>query len=406
MEAPVGLLLEDALVEQAPHSLDGVERDALGALHDAQPRRWRQARHEPVQELADDLVGERVERQRRDRTAGQAETAAVGPLRSRQHEQEEGVVAGPLQQVVQESDQAGVSPLQVLDDEHDRKVLRQAFEEEPPAREELLAREHLGGRQAEQLAEARGDELPVGRVRDPALEPGAEPLRDELLRVLLADEQSCPDHLRQGPVAHALAVGEAAPGVPEHLAGEAVDVLEELPGEPRLADAGHAGHEHEARRLPLGGGVEELLDEAQLVVASREGRLDDARALRAGDGRHDPGRLEEAHRLGLALQLVLAGVEVGDRSRRRRPRHLVDVAAAGRGRRLDARGGVDPVADDEALLGGLGRRDAAGDDPDAGLELDLVARSRSRRRPRRARGRPGRHARRRPPSRPVRPRPP
>ena len=139
MEAPVGLLLEDALVEEAPHGLDGVERDALGALHDAQPRRWRQARHESVQELADDLVGERVERQRRDRTAGQAETSAVGPLRSRQHEQEEGVVAGPLQQVVQESDQAGVCPLQVLDHEHDRKVLRQSFEEEPPAREELLS---------------------------------------------------------------------------------------------------------------------------------------------------------------------------------------------------------------------------------------------------------------------------
>ena len=57
--------------------------------------------------------------------------------------------------------------------------------------------------------------------------------------------------------------------MPEHLAGETVDVLEELPGEPRLADAGDAGDEHEPGRVPLGGGVEELLDEAKLVVASR-----------------------------------------------------------------------------------------------------------------------------------------
>ena len=71
--------------------------------------------------------------------------------------------------------------------------------------------------------------------------------------------------------------------------------------------------------LALGGAVEELLDEAQLVVSPDEGGLEDARALRAGDGGDDPGRLEEANRLGLALQLVLAGVDVGDRPPPSRP---------------------------------------------------------------------------------------
>ena len=138
-----------------------------------------------------------------------------------------------------------------------------------PEKSSSLA-EHLRARQAEQLAEARGDELPVGRIGDPALEAGAEPLGDEVERVLLADLQPGTDHLRQRPVAHALAVGEAAPGVPEDVAGEAVDVLEELPGEARLADAGDARDEHESGRVALGGGVEELLDEAKLVVAADE----------------------------------------------------------------------------------------------------------------------------------------
>ena len=132
------------------------------------------------------------------------------------------------------------------------------------------------------------------------------------------------------------------------------------------------GDEHQARRVALGRGVEELLDEAKLVVPSDEGGLEDPRALRAGDGGDDPGRLEEPDGLGLALELVLAGVDVGDRGRGGGPGRLVDIAAPRRGGRLDAGGGVDPVADDEALLGGLGRGRAAGHDPDPGLEVGLV----------------------------------
>ena len=56
------------------------------------------------------------------------------------------------------------------------------------------------------------------------------------------------------------------------------------------------GDEHQAGRVALGRGVEELLDEAQLVVAADEGRLEHARALRAGDGGDDPGRLDRGGR--------------------------------------------------------------------------------------------------------------
>ena len=56
-------------------------------------------------------------------------------------------------------------------------------------------------------------------------------------------------------------------------------------------------------------------------------------------------------RSGSALPLtdVLAGVLVGDRRRGHLPGDLVDQHRAGLGRRLDARRGVDPVADDQPL---------------------------------------------------------
>jgi hypothetical protein len=47
--------------------------------------------------------------------------------------------------------------------------------------------------------------------------PVAEALGDDLLGVLLADLEPRPDHLRERPVADSLAIGQAAPGVPEHV---------------------------------------------------------------------------------------------------------------------------------------------------------------------------------------------
>ena len=123
VEGVVVGLCDDALVQEPSHRLDGVEGDAIGTLHDPCTRAVGKARDEAIQQLAHDLAGERVDREARNRSAGEHESLALSAFRSRQHEEEDGAVARPFEEMVQEVDHAGIGPLQVLDDHHDRQVL-------------------------------------------------------------------------------------------------------------------------------------------------------------------------------------------------------------------------------------------------------------------------------------------
>ena len=94
-----------------------------------------------------------------------------------------------------------------------------------------------------------------------------------------------------------------------------------------------------------------VLDLPQLAVAADERRLEARPLQRPLSSRDDAQRPPERHGLGLALELERAGVGVGDRSLGRAPGRLADEHGAGLGGRLDARGGVDEVAGDHALVG-------------------------------------------------------
>ena len=96
--------------------------------------------------------------------------------------------------------------------------------------------------------------------------------------------------------------------------------------------------------------MEELLHEPQLPVAADERRLEAERSHRSFPPGDHAERAEERQRLGLALELVDARVLVGDRRFRRALRRLADEHHPGLGDRLDARGRVDEVAGDCALL--------------------------------------------------------
>ena len=157
--------------------------------------------------------------------------------------------------------------------------------------------------------------------------------------------------------------------MPVDLASQPVDVLLQLPREPRLADPGDAQDRDQAGAPLVARGVEEVLHEPELALAADERRFQPGRASLPAAVRSHALRLPEWHGLGLALERVLAGVRIGDRGLARPPRALADEHRPGLGRRLHARGRVDEVAGDHALaLRADGDRRFSGDDADSHRE--------------------------------------
>ena len=173
--------------------------------------------------------------------------------------------------------------------------------------------------------------------------------------VVLGDAGAHTHHVGERPVGHSLAVGETAAAVPVDVVDEPVEVLVELPREPRLADPGDAHRGDEMRGALLGGGVEELLDESQLAVSSDERRLESGGLERPATAGCDAQCAEELRCLFLALQLVHAGVLVDDGELARAAGGVAHEHRARVGCGLDPRRGVDEIAGDHALALGADR---------------------------------------------------
>ena len=131
---------------------------------------------------------------------------------------------------------------------------------------------------------------------------------------------------------------------------------------------------HEARPPLARGGVEQVLEQAHLVVAAHERRLQALGAAATADLRHDAQRTPRGDRGRLALEVLLAGRLERDAVRRGAHGRLTDQHGAGRGHRLEPGGGVDEVARDHPLVrgadgdGGLAG-EHAGPGLDAGAQL-------------------------------------
>ena len=200
--------------------------------------------------------------------------------------------------------------------------------------------------------------------------------------LVLADPAAHPHHVGQRPVGHALAVGEAAAAVPVDDLGQAVEVLVELPGQPRLADPRDPGHRDQVGPPLLGAGMEQVLDLAQLAVAADERRLEPLGLECAAGARDNPHGPPEGVQSRLALELVGAGALVDDRRLGGAPGRLARQHLAGLGEGLDAGGGVDDVAGHHALAVGADRDGGlAGENARTGAQVghaDLVAKRRHR----------------------------
>src|SRR5262249_57175066 len=109
------------------------------------------------------------------------------------------------------------------------------------------------------------------------------------------------DHLGERTEGDPLAVRQTPAAMPPHDVGEPVDVLLELPRQPRLSDAGDADNGRKRRPPVVAGAVEQLLDQPELPVPSHERRLEGGRAAPTAAVRDAPKCAPEVRTPGLAL---------------------------------------------------------------------------------------------------------
>ncbi len=183
------------------------------------------------------------------------------------------VALRPGQEVLDELEQPAIGPVEVLEYEDHRVAVGYALEEGPPRREQLLARTAGHLLESEQTREPGLDPPPFLGIGQP-FGGGGGKLRARGLRVVgLRDAGALANHLGQRPEADALAVGRGPAGMPVRGQGHAVDVLLELPTEAALADARLTDDGHEPRLALADGGVEQVLEQAQLLVTTHERRF-------------------------------------------------------------------------------------------------------------------------------------
>ena len=213
-------------------------------------------------------------------------------------------------------------------------------------------------------------EFPLLGVEDVLGECRRELAPGRVRRLVLTDQTTHAHHVCERPVRDALAVRQTAAPVPVDVLDDPVEVLVELPGEPRLADPGDARHRDEVRAAVLGCTVEHVLDQLQLAVPPDERRLEPGGAHRAGPAGDDAERAKERDRLQLALQLVSARIRVRDRLLGRAPCHLADQHRARLCCRLDPCRRVDEIARHHPLpLGAECHGGLARQHPDARLDV-------------------------------------
>src|SRR5215212_9930353 len=131
--------------------------------------------------------------------------------------------------------------------------------------------------------------------------------------------------------------------MPPHRFHDAVAVLRQLPGQSALAQSRRRADEDESRAALAPGGVEQVLEQTHLVVASDERGLEGVRPVLAAELGDDPGRPPGLNRARFTLEHVLSGWLVRDRASGRALRRLPDEDGPRRGYPLKPRGRVDEI---------------------------------------------------------------
>ena len=236
----------------------------------------------------------------------------------------------------------------VLEDHDHRRARREALEEGPPGGEQLLRSDPRSD--PEEGQQRRLDPAALVGVRDVRRQRLADLRPRGRFVVGLQQAAATADHLAQGPERDPLTVRGGSAVVPPDVLDQAVEVLRELPGQARLADPRRAEDRDEAGALLSPGGVEQLLEQAQLVGPAHERRLERLAPVPSPALRHDPQRPPGGDRGGLALEGLVAGRLEGDRAARRPLGRLAHEDRPRPGSALEPAGGVDEVARHHALV--------------------------------------------------------
>jgi len=153
---------EHTAVEQHAHGLDRVEGDPVRALANLRAHLVGQSRHEPVEQRVHRVGLQRLEHERRRAAAvGTEIAAAFEQLRAREREHEDRPDARPLQQMVDEVEECGVRPVQILEDERDGGRVAHPLEEETPGGEQILALDLRTLAETQQMSQQGLDPLPL-----------------------------------------------------------------------------------------------------------------------------------------------------------------------------------------------------------------------------------------------------
>ena len=208
--------------------------------------------------------------------------AAREQLRSRGAHDEDRHTSCPVDQVVDEVEEPLVRPVEILEDEDERALFGDAFEESPPGGERLrppVSVQLLLALDSDERAEVPLDPLGFGVVNH-LTHAGSQLAFGLVGRIRLEDPCLGLDDFSESPVRDPFAVRKRAPLAPVDDLGIRLDSLEELVDEAALADAGYPDERHELRIALCAHAAECIREHVQLPLAPDQGRL---RKLRGVD---------------------------------------------------------------------------------------------------------------------------
>ena len=209
-----------------------------------------------------------------------------------QADQQDGRAPRPVGQVIDQVQEGGLRPVEVVEHQDQGALGRHDLERSPNGPEGFLGGRG-GGRDAHQAGDLTGERRSFRILTE------QPPQLDQRLArgLLVGDGGGVLEGLRQRPERDAVPIGETPAVDDERLRGGG---REELVDQPGLAHAGRAEDREEIAHALRYGLLERLVQEAALALAAHHRRIKTSR-VPAGAG-PDRDQAERRDRLGLALQ--------------------------------------------------------------------------------------------------------